>query len=132
VAGVGINYDLRGEPDAAEITSRLGHVSDLTECMKDRPSRSVASAAIIEGLFNTLAEFEAYGFEQFASAWEKYDWLRGQIISVEQAGHRVRGTCQGIDRDGALILRTATGPERVTSGTVSFGGRLMGLPGGKQ
>jgi len=121
VTGVGVNFDLRGHADAKGITTRLGHVSDLASCMSELPSRSAASTAIIEGLFNTLAEFEAEGFEKTATAWEKYDWLRGQRISVDQLDSRVTGVCQGIDADGALILQTDAGRRRVTSGSVSFG-----------
>jgi BirA family biotin operon repressor/biotin-[acetyl-CoA-carboxylase] ligase len=131
ITGVGINYDLRGNPDAAEITSRLGHVSDLSDCMTGMPSRSTASIALIEGLFNTLAEFEADGFGRFAEAWEKYDWLRGQRVIVDRAGDRIRGVCQGIDSDGALVLQTNNGRQRLISGSVTFGGQQAGQSGGK-
>ena len=136
VTGIGINYDLRGNPDAAKITTRLGHVSDLTACMRELPSRIIASAALIEGLFNTLAEFEADGFGRFAEAWEKYDWLRGQRVIVEQADKQVAGVCQGIDLEGALVLQTETGRQRVMSGSVYFAGhgpmRGADQPGGRQ
>lgn len=130
VTGVGINHDLRGNPEAARITSRLGHVSDLASCMDELPSRSAVSSALIEGLFNTVAEFEAEGFSNFAEAWEKYDWLRGQRISVDLVDSRVTGVCQGIEADGALILQTENGRQRVTSGSVSFNGQPGGQAGG--
>ena len=126
VTGIGLNYDFRGHPDAAGITSRLGHVSDLASCMQELPSRSAVSSALIEGVFNTLAEFEAEGFSRFAETWEKYDWLRGQRISVDLVDSRVTGICQGIEADGALILQTDIGRQRVMSGSVSFSGQ----PGG--
>lgn len=128
VTGIGINYDLRGFPDAAGITSPLGRVSDLASCMHELPSRSAVSTALIEGLFNTLAEFEAEGFSKFAEAWEMYDWLRGQQISVDLADSCVTGICHGIESDGALILQTDTGKQRVTSGSISFSGPMGGNP----
>lgn len=129
VTGVGINYDFRGNPDAAGIVTQLGHVSDLASNAANLPSRSAVSTALIEGLFNTLAEFEADGFDSFAEAWEKYDWLRGQTISVDQVDCVVTGICQGIGSDGALILQTASGRQRVTSGSVVFHGRFSGRKG---
>jgi BirA family biotin operon repressor/biotin-[acetyl-CoA-carboxylase] ligase len=95
------------------------------------PTRSVVAAGLIEGLFNTMAEFEADGFENFACAWEKYDWLRGQRVTVDLLDDHVSGVCQGIDVDGALILQTPTGRRQVTSGTVRFSG-LVGHPGTTQ
>lgn len=129
VTGVGMNYDLGGNSAAAGIVSRLGHVSDLASGMSEMPSRSAVSTALIEGLFNTLAEFEADGFGNFAEAWEKYDWLRGQKITVDQASSVVSGMCQGIRSDGALILQSDSGRQFVTSGSVVFHGRLNGQPG---
>jgi BirA family biotin operon repressor/biotin-[acetyl-CoA-carboxylase] ligase len=128
VTGVGINFDLGNNADIHRISTRLGHVSDLASCMRELPSRSAVSTGLIEGLFNALAEFESQGFSSAAAAWEKYDWLRGQNISVEQANGLASGVCQGIDSDGALILRTASGTRRVTSGSVSFTGRTGGNP----
>jgi BirA family biotin operon repressor/biotin-[acetyl-CoA-carboxylase] ligase len=97
--------------------------------MHELPSRSAVSSALIEGLFNTLAEFEAGGFSRFVETWEKYDWLRGQRIGVDLVGGRVTGICQGIEGDGALILQTDTGRQRVTSGSVIFSGQTGGQPG---
>jgi BirA family biotin operon repressor/biotin-[acetyl-CoA-carboxylase] ligase len=131
VTGIGINHDLSGIPDASKITTRLGQVSDLSDCMITLPTRSVVAAGLIEGLFNTMAEFEADGFENFACAWEKYDWLRGQRVTVDLLDDHVSGVCQGIDVDGALILQTPTGRRQVTSGTVRFSG-LVGHPGTTQ
>ena len=126
VTGVGINYDLRDSPDAGQITTRLGYVSDLASCLRELPSRSMVAAALIDGISNTFAEFAIEGFSNTATAWEKHDWLRGQKISVDQADGQLNGVCQGIDDDGALILQTGTGRKRITSGSVSFAGQ----PGG--
>jgi BirA family transcriptional regulator, biotin operon repressor / biotin---[acetyl-CoA-carboxylase] ligase len=118
VSGIGINVDLQGLPGAAQITSQLGHVSDLATCVRNLPTRSAISAVLIEGLFNTLAEFDADGFGRFADTWEKFDWLRGQQVSIERPDRVTTGTCQGIDADGALIMKTANGQERILSGSV--------------
>ena len=126
VTGVGINYDLSNSADANRITTRLGQASDLASCMRELPSRSAISTALIEGLFCSLADFDSEGFASVALAWEKYDWLRGQSIFIEQASGLTNGVCQGIDSDGALILRTDTGMQRITSGSVRFTGQTGG------
>lgn len=126
VTGVGINYDLRNNRDARRITTRLGRVSDLASGLQELPSRSMVSAVLIESLFNAFSDFATVGFSNIAAAWEKYDWLRGQKISVDQADGQLNGVCQGIDTDGALILQTDTERRRITSGSISFAGQYGG------
>jgi BirA family biotin operon repressor/biotin-[acetyl-CoA-carboxylase] ligase len=125
VVGVGINVDLGCSPGASRITSSIGYASDLASCLADLPSRSVISAGMIEGLFNTLAAFEDEGFDRFYAAWERFDWLRGQRVSVETAGGAQRGVCQGIDIDGALLLRTELGQKRIISGSIKLHGQQV-------
>lgn len=131
VIGVGINYDLRGVPGAGEIATKVGHVSDLADCMNGMPSRCTVSTALIEGLFNTLSEFEADGFGRFEGAWDKYDWLRGQKVVIDGPDGRVSGVCQGVDSDGALVLQTKTGSQRIMSGSVDFSGQTIGRSSGR-
>lgn len=125
VVGVGINVDLESNPDAKAIRTRIGHVSDLKSCTTSLPSRSVMSALLIEALFNTLAEFEANGFGRFFDAWIRYDWLRGQRVSIEQTKRTISGVCEGIDHDGALMLRTDAGRQRVLAGSVHLHGQQV-------
>ena len=65
--------------------------------------------------------------EDTAAAWDKYDWLRGQTISVDQSDGQMKGICRGIDTDGALILQTDSGRQRVISGSVSFSEQAGGI-----
>ena len=126
VAGIGINFDFSMHPEAGRISTRLGHVSDLASCVQQLPSRSSVSAVLIEGLFDVLADFDAAGFGNTAVVWAKYDWLRGQKVSVDQANGQITGVCQGIDTDGALLLQTATRRQRITSGSVNFASQNRG------
>jgi len=123
VVGIGINVDLGQSADTGGIKTRIGYASDLASCTDQLLSRSALSAALVETLFNTLVEFETDGFERFFNAWERYDWLRGQRISVELPNRRPHGVCQGIDSDGALMLRTESGTERIMSGSIHLHGR---------
>ena len=123
VVGLGINVDLEGALPESAPTSKFGPVIDLASCCDRLPSRSVLSAKLIERLFNTLAEFDADGFQRFYSAWPAYDWLRGQRICVEAGECVESGVCEGIGSDGALVLRTAGGRKRFTSGSIQLNGQ---------
>lgn len=120
VVGVGINVDLKRADTPAKIRSRIGHVTDLASCLNNVPSESDLSARLIEGIFNTIAQFDAEGFHDFFEAWPRFDWLRGQHVCIESDAGATDGICQGIENDGALILRGANGRTLVRTGSVQL------------
>lgn len=120
VVGVGVNVDLSRSDVPAKIRSRIGHVTDLASCVRNLPSESALSALLIEGVFNTMAQFDADGFHDFFDAWPRFDWLRGQHVCIESDAGATDGICQGIENDGALILRGANGRTRVHTGSVQL------------
>ncbi len=123
VVGVGINVDLERSDARAKIRSRIGHVIDLASCVSSVPSQSAISSLLIEGIFNSLAQFDAEGFAEFFDIWPRYDWLRGQHVSVESETESSKGICQGIGRDGALILQGKDERVRVLNGSVRLNRR---------
>jgi BirA family biotin operon repressor/biotin-[acetyl-CoA-carboxylase] ligase len=48
------------------------------------------------------------------AAFERHDWLRGRVLEAP-----VAGTARGIDSDGALLVETETGVERILGGSVA-------------
>ncbi|MDH3440943.1 MAG: biotin--[acetyl-CoA-carboxylase] ligase [Gammaproteobacteria bacterium] len=123
VVGVGINIDLGGSGKTQNLSSSIGQVSDLASCGVKILSRSALSAALIEKLFDTLVEFEASGFAVFADAYDRHDWLKGRTISVDMSDGPVDGLSEGVDLDGALIIRTDAGLQRILSGSVRLPAR---------
>jgi BirA family biotin operon repressor/biotin-[acetyl-CoA-carboxylase] ligase len=125
VIGVGINIDLRSTSKADSIVSQFGYASDLASCMSQLPDRCVVSAAVIEALFNSASAFEQQGFAPFFEIWDRYDWLRGQRVSVDVPDGQATGTCEGIASNGALILRTGSGRQHILSGSVRLAKPLV-------
>lgn len=121
VVGIGINVDLSRAEEISKLATVIGRVSDLATNMLAVPSRSVISAALIEHLFNALVRFERHGLEAFLPEWSRLDWLRGQQVTVELADERFGGVCEGIDTDGALLVRSGSERRRVISGLVRPG-----------
>ena len=121
VIGIGINVDLRQAHEIATLTTGIGRVSDLATNMPQLPSRAVISAALIEHVFNALVRYERRGLAGFLPEWSRLDWLRGQHVTVEESKGRFAGTCEGIDIDGALLVRSGTDRRRVISGVVRPG-----------
>ena len=118
VVGVGINIDLGQHRDSIDASPGIGGVSDLAGCGVYIQSRNALSATLIEILFDTLVEFEASGFAGFAGDYARYDWLQGLVVIVDLPDGPVEGVSEGVDNDGALILRTNTGRSRILSGSV--------------
>ena len=126
VVGIGLNIDLENTDAKSRITSRLGRVVDLASCCDVLPSRSAVSAALIECLFDTMVRFEADGFSPFHAMWQRYDWLRGREITIETVDGLVEGVADGIDTDGALLLKIKGERRRFTSGSVTLNGQPDG------
>jgi BirA family biotin operon repressor/biotin-[acetyl-CoA-carboxylase] ligase len=118
VVGVGINVDLPDSMRYAPPTSWTSRISDLAACMDEVPERTQLAAALIATLIDSIRRFEAEGLAGFRSEWRALDWLRGKTVSVQQAGGHLIGVADGIDEDGALLVKTNAGTERVMSGSV--------------
>lgn len=119
VIGVGLNVDL---PRAMQIEAPAKwttRVTDLTECVDALPSRAVLTAGMVQCLFGCLARFETDGFSAFHAAWETYDWLKGKTVTCPQPAGPVTGIAEGVDVDGALLVRTPEGRYRIVTGSVT-------------
>jgi BirA family biotin operon repressor/biotin-[acetyl-CoA-carboxylase] ligase len=56
--------------------------------------------------------------DRVRTLWRRYDVLVGRPVTVGEGEAAVSGTCEGIEDDGALRVRTPSGPQRIYSGTV--------------
>jgi BirA family biotin operon repressor/biotin-[acetyl-CoA-carboxylase] ligase len=85
------------------------------------PSRTALLAAILVQLAGALPRYEREGFAAFREGWLARHAHAGRQVSIMQ-GERVltAGEAVGVAEDGALLLRSARGVERVHSGEVSL------------
>ncbi len=120
VIGVGVNIDLGDARSAELIAPKVGAVSDLASFGIEIASRSVLSASLIQHLYDALADFEARGLRPFVDPFARLDWLRGRAVRIEGGGRSFVGTAAGVAADGSLLLQTADGRQRVSSGTVAL------------
>ncbi len=122
VAGVGINLDLPSELLEASATDWAHRAIDLQSAMPSPPSRDELAALITAEL---LYAFEAFGMGRAAplmAEWRERDWLLGKDIVVEEGNTVIQGEACGIDDDGALLVRTADGAQRIITGSVRLSG----------
>lgn len=112
VAGIGINRATPAESELASIA--IG----LDDCMANVRDDKRFTATLIASVLESINIFSGQGLEPFLADWDAADWLRGRTVSIVNAGIAVEGVADGIDADGALLLATARGRERIVSGTV--------------
>lgn len=83
--------------------------------------RHLLLAAILRELADVLERFAADGFAALRPQWQQRHVWQGQRVCILGEGDSpLVGTCLGVDEDGALLLDTAAGRQRIYSGDVSL------------
>lgn len=83
--------------------------------------RHLLLAAILRELADVLDRFAADGFAALRPQWQQRHVWQGQLVRIlGETEPPLVGTCLGVDEDGALLLDTAAGTQRIYSGDVSL------------
>jgi BirA family biotin operon repressor/biotin-[acetyl-CoA-carboxylase] ligase len=105
VAGIGVNIGFAPQlPEMRYPGSALGG------------SVEAALEKLAAALAARLAEWRREGFETVRAAWLAKAGPLGAEVDVKLGEGLVRGRFAGLDREGALLLDTATGPRKIVSG----------------
>jgi len=105
VAGIGVNVGFAPQlPEMRYPGSALGG------------SVEAALEKLMAALAARLAEWRREGFETVRAAWLAKAGPLGAEVDVKLGEGLVRGRFAGLDREGALLLDTATGPRKIVSG----------------
>lgn len=117
VIGVGMNLRLPQEmPEAIRQTAAA-----LGEAGSAVPTTSVLLAQLLGALHAVLQSFAEEGFVCLREAWLKRHAFEGQSVTLlSDFAEPLPGICRGVDNDGALLLETAAGMQRIVSGEVSL------------
>ncbi len=116
ILGIGVNLNMRTEQFPAELRYPATSVALET-------GTPVCRAAFARSLFRHLDSlYELYlekGFTPIIRAWEALFELLGQEVEVDSQDRVLRGRVEGLDEDGALLLRLESGAtERILAGDV--------------
>lgn len=117
---IGIGLNLAAPPD--DVGQLAAGVNDLFAAAGlPLPDRHTLFAALLRELVRTLDEFCTAGFAALRYDWEAWHVWQNQLVHILDDGQELqRGLCLGVDGDGALLLHTAHGVERVLVGDVSL------------
>ena len=115
VVGIGINVNNSIGAAPAEIRQKAIAICDVSD-------RDVSRAAVLIGVLKHLW----YRLSQIRtelgdlhSHWRSRCILTGRSVELDLGQRRISGGCEGIDDDGALLVRTDSGLERYFSGVVT-------------
>ncbi|MCR4414498.1 MAG: biotin--[acetyl-CoA-carboxylase] ligase [Thermoguttaceae bacterium] len=114
VVGIGINTNntLRDAPP--ELSDAAVTLLDLTAREHDHTEILVGFLTRFERLLSELAHApKRVGRKANALCLQ-----RGRFLTVAHGGRTASGVCEGIAPDGALLLKTDSGPKRFHSGTL--------------
>ena len=114
IAGIGLNVNQTSFPDdLREIATSLRLHGSEELCKEQILDRIVAdclaeaAALAAGGRDSVLARFR-----------ECSSWVQGKAVEVQQDRQMIRGITDGLDADGFLLVRTATGVETILTGGV--------------
>ena len=117
VVGVGIN--LRLPAAMSDEVRQSAAALDQADAMP--PSANKLLAHLLAEIYETLGRFAQHGFAAFRDEWLMRHAFEGQTVRLlSDFGPPVEGRCQGVDGDGALLLGTPAGVQRIISGEVSL------------
>ena len=119
VIGIGINVNINREEFPEDIKDIA---ASLSEIKGETVSRTDFLKAMLEEFDKLYIEATQNGFENILQLWRKYNITLGKKIKVIPAGsdEEFSAIAEDIDSEGALIVKTERGLERVYAGDVSI------------
>jgi len=114
VVGIGINVNNSLAAAPAEIASTAATLRDACGAETDRAGLLLRILRQYERHLRLLAEGD-YGWWLH---WHELCLLRGQRVELQAGTQRLVGLCQGVNPQGALLLRTPQGDQEIFAGTI--------------
>jgi len=121
---VGLGLNVRLPVTALQVAPHEQPRSDLQHILPKLPSRSHLAGLILGSFLTILADYAQRGFAPFLADWQRLDCLQGQALRVYGGNLELDGVAQGIDAEGALLVLTSAGVQRLHGGDISVRTRL--------
>lgn len=120
VAGIGVNVNMT----AADTPPFLRPIAtSIRQVRGGEISRAVFTQRLYSNVEKWYDVFLEDGFEPVVAGWKKFFSSEGKAVKVTAFNRTIKGLCMGIDKGGALLVRTPSGAvERIISGDVETEG----------
>jgi BirA family biotin operon repressor/biotin-[acetyl-CoA-carboxylase] ligase len=117
VLGMGINVNITQQNFPAEINEIATSLAEITGY---KVARLDLLNAVLSQLEQDYQRVINEGFSFVLEQWRHYTVTLGQVVDVFGIDKQFSGLAVDIDEDGALLIRTANGLEKVLAGDVSL------------
>ncbi len=119
VFGLGLNVNHPAGSWPADLARRAVALAELTGAPLDLNRLAVALIGRVLLAYQAFVDGEHRS--NFADLWNRFDVLRGQLVTLLEGGRRHSGIVSGLDDEGALILRDPLGRmQRFRAGEVTL------------
>ena len=108
VIGIGINVNM--PPEAAMQIDQAW--SDLNGYAQGAVDRNEFIGKLSQSLEQALKLFVQQGLTPLVSCWNQHDYFYQKPVKLIIGQHQTEGICQGIDRQGGLVLALPDGSEK--------------------
>ncbi len=113
--GIGLNVNNSLSSAPKELQSVATSLIDVTGRTHDLTDVMIHILNSLETELRALAACDT----ALPERWRSRCVLRGRHVQIETETRKSMGICQGIDSDGAIILQTQSGTQRIFSGVVT-------------
>lgn len=115
IIGIGMNIRL---PQQA-LNSIDQQYIDLADASGQVIDRNLLVALLQQQLLALLADFSENGFTGFADEFDQYNQYRDKTVKLI-GNTEIKGICLGVDKQGALLIKTAAGVQAYFGGELSL------------
>jgi BirA family biotin operon repressor/biotin-[acetyl-CoA-carboxylase] ligase len=117
VIGIGVNVraPAGGWPDDIR-----GIATDLSTAAGQPYARMAVAVRIMESLEDCYADYLEHGFANIRRKWWLAHAASGKRVSVHDGVNYIEGIAESLDGDGALLLKTDSGPRKVIAGDLEL------------
>lgn len=120
VVGIGLNVRMSAPQGDSIDQPWTSLMQALPGGARMPPSRNRVAAGLIDAMTGVHDDFQREGFGPFLRRWSEFDAVHNCAVNVQAPTGVLEGTARGVDADGALLLDTSSGRQRVFSGEVSL------------
>ncbi len=117
VIGIGVNVRAPANGWPADITQPA---TDLSSIAGKPVSRLETATRLLESLEAIYVDFLENGFAAVSEQWWQAHATSGKPVRVHDGGRYITGIADSLDADGALLLRTENGIERIIAGDLEI------------
>ncbi|MEZ8582876.1 bifunctional biotin--[acetyl-CoA-carboxylase] ligase/biotin operon repressor BirA [Vibrio splendidus] len=116
VIGLGLNLSM--DPTTSGIGQPWTSLKEV--CDGKVSDRNQLAQALINAWDKSLADYELKGMSNFVERWNRLDNFLGRNVRLIIGPREIEGVVQGIDEQGAVLLKTENGVESYIGGEISL------------